>query len=178
MNGVTITVDTPQRPKSGALRLAKCVIMYPKKVTTKYKENTLNITLALFIDNISILIDFIAVKHFQPADTALHLLDFIHAEEIDEEHEIPEGEDPLMKAIETGHEYEGDIVLTAKEAEVIVNGTKEDKISMRTEIHEKHWPKHNSLIYIPYVISDVYNKKERGHIARAVKDYQDNTCIR
>ena len=108
----------------------------------------------------------------------MHLLDFIHAEEIDEEHEIPEGEDPLMKAIETGHEYEGDIVLTAKEAEVIVNGTKEDKISMRTEIHENHWPKHNSLIYIPYVISDVYDKRERGHIARAVKDYQDNTCIR
>ena len=134
--------------------------------------------LPIFIDNISILIDLLAVKHFQPADTALHLLDFIHAEEIDEEHEIPEGEDPLMKAIETGHEYEGDIVLTAKEAEVIVNGTKEDKISMRTEIHENHWPKHNSLIYIPYVISDVYDKRERGHIARAVKDYQDNTCIR
>ena len=83
-----------------------------------------------------------------------------------------------MKAIETGHEYEGDIVLTAKEAEIIVNGTKEDKISMRSEIHESHWPKHNSLIYIPYVISDVYDKKERAHIARAVKDYQDNTCIR
>ena len=102
----------------------------------------------------------------------------MNGRKIDEENEIPKDQDPVQDAIENGDRYEGDMVLTEEQAAIIVNGTKEDVISMRSAIKENHWPRHNSNIYIPYVISGEYNDNERANIARAFEDFENNTCLR
>ena len=103
--------------------------------------------------------------------------DFIRGSHIDEKHELHEGEDPIQDAIEKGHEYEGDIQLSPEEKEIIVNGTEKDKLTLR-EDWPRHWPKRDSLVYLPYVLSDEYDTEERANIARAIEDYENNTCIR
>ena len=104
--------------------------------------------------------------------------DRINGRKIDEENEIPKDQDPVEDAIENGDGYEGDMVLTEEQAAIIVNGTEEDVISMRSAIKENHWPRRESNIYIPYVISGKYNKNERANIARAFEDFENNTCLR
>ena len=80
--------------------------------------------------------------------------------------------------MENGDGYEGDMDLTPEQAVIIVNGSKNDKISMRSAIKEKHWPRRGSNVYIPYVISGEYTDKERANIARAFDDFKNNSCLR
>ena len=108
--------------------------------------------------------------------------DYYSGFKIDEDHEIPEDEDPLEEAMEQEgtKNYEGDIALNAKEEEIIVNGTEEDSISMRAALREGHWngnPR-DKFIYVPYTLSRDFDRKERTNIARAIEDYEEKTCIR
>ena len=111
----------------------------------------------------------------------LSFSDYYSGFKIDEDHEIPEDEDPLEDAMEQkGTDYQGDITLNAQEKEVIVNGTKNDSISMRAALREGHWngnPRDDN-VYIPYTISRDFRRSERRNIARAIEDYEKQTCIR
>ena len=111
-------------------------------------------------------------------DKQLHAIDFLNGKRIDEEHEIPNNKDPLNDAIENGEAFEGDIRLTEKQAGIIMNGTKQDLVSMRSAIRERHWPERDSKVYIPYTISSTYSTSEKANIARAIEDFEKNTCIR
>ena len=111
----------------------------------------------------------------------LSFSDYYSGFKIDEDHEIPEDEDPLEDAMEQkGTDYQGDITLNAQEKEIIVNGTKNDSISMRAALREGHWngnPRDDN-VYIPYTISRDFRRSERRNIARAIEDYEKQTCIR
>ena len=89
-----------------------------------------------------------------------------------------EDEDPVEDAMEKGDGFQGDMDLTPEEAEIIINGTENDSISMRSVLKEKHWPRVGSNVKIPYVISGKYSEKERANIARAFEDFENNTCLR
>ena len=111
----------------------------------------------------------------------LSFSDYYSGFKIDEDHEIPEDEDPLEDAMEQkGTDYQGDITLNSQEKEIIANGTKNDSISMRAALREGHWngnPRDDN-VYIPYTISRDFRKSERQNIARAIEDYEKQTCIR
>jgi len=109
-------------------------------------------------------------------DKPLGIDDFVGGDNIDIDKENEQ--DLLNDAIETGHEYEGDILLTPEQASIIINGTENDLISMRSAIKERHWPKKGSNVIIPYTISGTYSPNERNNIARAMDEYEKNTCIR
>jgi len=111
-------------------------------------------------------------------DEPLDIDDFVRGDEIDIETEIPDGQDPLNDAIENGNGYEGDIMLTQEQASIIINGTEDDLISMRSSIRENHWPKKGANVYIPYTMTGKFSKTERSNIARAMAEYEKNTCIR
>ena len=104
--------------------------------------------------------------------------DYINGENIDEDTELSEDEDPVEDAMEKGDGFQGDMDLTPEEAEIIINGTENDSISMRSVLKEKHWPRVGSNVKIPYVISGKYSEKERANIARAFEDIETNTCLR
>jgi hypothetical protein len=80
--------------------------------------------------------------------------------------------------MENGDGFEGDMDLTPEQVAIIVNGTPEDLISMRSSMKEKSWPKRGMNVYIPYVITGEYNEDERANIARAFEDFENNTCLR
>ena len=105
---------------------------------------------------------------------------FVAGDKIDLDNEIPDGQDPLEDAIEAGNEFEGDIVLTPEQTSVIINGTEDEVIAMRSARKSKHWPKQGSKVYIPYKIrpGSNYGTKERQRLARAISEYERNTCIR
>ena len=105
---------------------------------------------------------------------------FVAGDKIDLDNEIPDGQDPLEDAIEAGNEFEGDIVLTPAQSSVIINGTEDDVIAMRSAIKSRHWPKRGLEVFIPYTIrsGSRYSKKEKDHLARAISEYASKTCIR
>ena len=112
----------------------------------------------------------------------LSFSDYYSGFQIDEDHEIPEDEDPLEEVMEQKgtDNYEGDITLNTQEKEIIVNGTEKDSISMRSALREGHWngnPRDDN-VYIPYTISRDFRRSERRNIARAIEDYEKQTCIR
>jgi len=111
-------------------------------------------------------------------EDSLDIDDFVGGDEIDIDSEIPAGQDPLNDAIENGNGYEGDIMLTPEQASIIINGTEDDLISMRSSIRENHWPRKGSKVYIPYTITGTFSKTEKSNIARAFAEYEKNTCIR
>ena len=69
-------------------------------------------------------------------------------------------------------------MLTPEQASIIINGTEDDLISMRSSIRENHWSRKGSKVYIPYTITGTFSKKEKSNIARAFAEYEKNTCIR
>ena len=87
-------------------------------------------------------------------------------------------DDAIKYAMENGNGFEGDIILTAEQAAIIANGTKEDLISIRSAITVRKWPKLGSNVPIPYVLWSGYNTEERAAIARATKEIEKKTCIR
>ena len=110
----------------------------------------------------------------------LRFSDYYSGFKIDEDNEIPDGEDPVEDAMEKGNDFQGDIALNAKEEEIIINGTKNDSISMRAALREGHWignPRDDN-VYIPFTISRDFKRSEVKNIARAIEDYENKTCIR
>ena len=110
----------------------------------------------------------------------MNIDDFVAGDEIDLDNEIKDGQDPLEDAIESGNGFEGDIVLTPEQTSVIINGTEDEVIAMRSARNSKHWPKQGSKVIIPYKIrpGSNYGPKERQRLARAISEYERNTCIR
>ena len=80
--------------------------------------------------------------------------------------------------MENGDGYQGDMDLTPEQAAIILNGSPEDLISMRSAMKQNSWPSWSGNVYIPYVISGEYNEDERANIARAFEDFENNTCLR
>merc|ERR1712226_486389 len=93
---------------------------------------------------------------------------------------VNETKNEVDYAIEHGHGFQGDMWLT-KDQLTEINETKGDRALMTSVAnwpHNRQNTKH--IVNIPYVIKDinVYSKKEREHIARAVEEFEINTCIR
>ena len=117
---------------------------------------------------------------FEKADeTRLDIDDFIRGEEIDLEHEIPEGENPLNDAHERGKEFQGDLVLTEEQVATFKSGNAIALLEMRQVILKNHWPRKGDHIMIPYTINATqFSSKERANIARAFEEFEKHTCFR
>ena len=108
----------------------------------------------------------------------LEISDFVNADTIDDDNQIPADQDPLNDAIEGGNKYEGDILLTPLQVEIIKQGNKTDSVKVRSAIKTNHWPKREKHVFIPYIITGNYSRKEKANIARAISDFEKKTCIR
>ena len=105
--------------------------------------------------------------------------DFIRGEEIDLEHEIPEGENPLNDAHERGKEFQGDLVLTEEQVAIFKSGNATALVEIRQVILKNHWPRKGDHIMIPYTINATqFSSKERANIARAFEEFEKHTCLR
>ena len=135
-------------------------------IYTKYHRNCFNDDLF-----------FIIVTELKSNDTNyLTEEDFRNGDKIDIENEVPEGMDLLDEAHAHGHgNYQGDMILTEKQYDQIVNGTTKRALGI---INTKYWPKTGKVVNIPYMIDNVFDKNERAHIARAIDEYRKKTCIR
>ena len=105
----------------------------------------------------------------------LDQIDFDRGYKIDLETEVPEGEDPIKDAIENGHLFEGDIVLSKKQAEIIENET-EDRSAIT--VPDMKWKKRRGKVIVGYTFRSRYNSEERANIARAISEIAKHTCIR
>lgn len=90
----------------------------------------------------------------------------------------PEENENLKYSIEHGNGFEGDILLNEEQGRIILNGTEEDLMSLRSAESSKLWPKLGSTVIVPYVITGSYSASERAQIARAFAEYEAKTCIR
>ena len=86
-------------------------------------------------------------------ETCLDIDDFIRGEEIDLEHEIPDGENPLNDAHERGKGFQGDLILTEDQLATLESGNETALMEMRQVILKNHWPKKGDHIMIPYTIN-------------------------
>ena len=87
-----------------------------------------------------------------------------------------DGSGSITKSHELGGgNYQGDLQLTPEQFEVIA----ENKAIGRALTLIRHWPRVNGIVTIPYVMSVCdYTDNEKARLARAISEYEDNTCIR
>jgi len=113
-------------------------------------------------------------------EVGLDIDDFLDAEEIDLDHEIPEDkEDPIEEAHEDGNMYEGDMDLTEEQIALLEGGDRAAIMEMRQVMLRNHWPRVGDHMIIPYTINaNQFDKSERKNIARAFEEYEKQTCIR
>ena len=103
--------------------------------------------------------------------------DFAHGHEIDIKNETPTRTyDPLTDTLEHGHgNYQGDMVLTPDQQKQILGEGDERALWQ----YANFWPHDGDVVNIPYIITDTtFSSSELAHIARAMEDYETNTCIR
>ena len=130
-----------------------------------------------YIQNSQIIL--LVVLEIQVSDVShLEISDFVNADTIDEDNQIPADQDPLNDAIEGGNKFEGDILLTPLQIKIIKQINKTDLVELRSAIKTNHWPKRQKHVIIPYIITGNYSKKEKANIARAISDLETETCIR
>ena len=101
--------------------------------------------------------------------------DFENGRKIDLANQTSNGEiDPLDAAIKYERaNYQGDIILTPDQLQQI-KGT-----GRALNPLAKLWPGDGTHVNIPYIITDTtFTSDERANIARAVKEFEKNTCIR
>ena len=109
----------------------------------------------------------------------LDIADYIHGEEIDLEHEIPDDEDPLNDAHEKGIGSQGDLILTEDQLATLESGNETALMEMRQVILKNHWPKKGDHIMVPYTINaNEFSSDEKANIARAFEEYAKHTCFR
>ena len=109
----------------------------------------------------------------------LDIADYIHGEEIDLEHEIPDDEDPLNDAHEKGKGFQGDLILTEDQLATLESGNETALMKMRQVILKNHWPKKGDHIMVPYTINaNEFSSDEKANIARAFEEYKKHTCFR
>ena len=102
--------------------------------------------------------------------------DFENGRKIDEANQIPNGaKNPLDDAFGNGTgNYQGDMILTPDQLKE-VQGRKRGLTPFSVHL----WPFNGKHAIIPYTISDnSFTSSERANIARAVEDFDTNTCIR
>ena len=125
----------------------------------------------------SLLNGFINLLSSISAGYALTEQDFENGRKIDLENEIPKG---VKNPIDTVHSsmkgkgnYQGDLMLTPYQLQRI----KGEGRALHPFV--TYWPSNGTHVNIPYNISDpTFTSYERANIARAVEDYERNTCIR
>ena len=98
--------------------------------------------------------------------------DFVKGREVDVTIQLSEG---LDNVAHNGEKFQGDIVLTPEQYEVIA----ENKPRGRNLELIKHWTKENNVVTIPYILAACdYTADERSNLARAIEEYKNKTCIR
>ena len=106
--------------------------------------------------------------------------DFKNGRKIDLESEIPQGTDPLARAMDTygGGNYEGDIMLDAEQLVIITGGRR--SLDERLLNFVGHWPRDGSVVNVPYTVEDWdnFSTSQKANIARAIEEYNNKTCIR
>ena len=74
-----------------------------------------------------------------------------------------------------GGNYQGDINLTSRQYEVIVEG----KARGRSLTLVGHWPQDGAVVNIPYIITACdFTDDEKANVARAIEEYKEKTCLR
>ena len=117
----------------------------------------------------------ISIHYYKTDGYYLTEEDFENGRKIDPATQISRGEiDPIDAAHEHGKaNYQGDIMLTPKQLQKV-----EGKGRALSPI-AKLWPGDGTHVNIPYIITDTtFTSDERANIARAVKEFEKNTCIR
>jgi hypothetical protein len=106
--------------------------------------------------------------------------DFENGRTIDLDTEIPEGTDPLARAIDTygGGNYQGDIMLNEEQLLILTESTR--SLDERNLKFTGHWPRDGSVVNVPYVTEDwdKFTSSEKANIARAIEECDNKTCIR
>ena len=101
--------------------------------------------------------------------------DFENGRKIDPLSQVSEGEMDHLEdfLLHSKGNYQGDMMLTPYQLKV-VNGQERALHPFVT-----HWPSNGTHVNIPYIISDnTFTTTELANIARAIEDYETNTCIR
>ena len=107
----------------------------------------------------------------------LSATDFANGAALDISADMPsDGSDHISNAHEMGGgNYQGDLQLTPEQFQVIA----ENKPIGRALTLIRHWPRVNGIVKIPYIMSVCdYTTNEKARLARAIQEYEDNTCIR
>ena len=106
--------------------------------------------------------------------------DFENGRKINLDTEIPQGTDPLARAIDTygGGNYQGDIMLNEEQRVMIAGGTR--SLDERNLKFVGHWPRNGSVVNVPYTTDDWddFSTSQKANIARAIEEYGNKTCIR
>ena len=77
--------------------------------------------------------------------------------------------------------FEGDIMLTAHQREIVDRGIQSEIDEMRSSVTDdlRKWPANKKgKVVIPYTLDSAFNKRERGLIAAGIDQFHKNTCIR
>ena len=77
--------------------------------------------------------------------------------------------------------FEGDIMLTAHQREIVDRGIQSEIDEMRSSVTDdlRKWPANKKgKVFIPYTLDSAFNKRERGLIAAGIDQFHKNTCIR
>ena len=112
------------------------------------------------------------MAHLEAVECPLTDQDFLNGRDIDMSRESSDGR--------SFHEhgkanYQGDINLTPEQYEVIVEG----KPMGRSLQLIGHWPREGSVVNIPYIVTACdFTDDEKAHLARAMEEYKNKTCLR
>ena len=115
------------------------------------------------------------IIRFNTAGYFLTQEDFDNGRKIDPKNQVSEGEmGSLDDALaHSKGNYQGDMMLTPDQLK-IVNGQGRALHPFVT-----YWPSNGTHVNIPYNINDTtFTTTELATIARAIEDYETNTCIR
>ena len=118
------------------------------------------------------MINLLFLTYLEACESPLTDQDFLNGRDIDMSRESSDGRSfhELGKA-----NYQGDIDLTPEQYEVIVEG----KPRGRSLQLIGHWPGEGSVVNIPYIVTACdFTDDEKAHLARAIEEYQNKTCIR
>ena len=77
--------------------------------------------------------------------------------------------------------FEGDIMLTAYQREIVDRGIQSEIDEMRSSVTDdsRKWPANKKgKVVIPYTLDSAFNKRERGLIAAGIDQFHKSTCIR
>ena len=76
--------------------------------------------------------------------------------------------------------FEGDILLTPQQREIVDRGIQSEIDQMRSSVVDewRRWPKTGDKVIIPYTLDSAFNDRERGLIAAGIDQFHQSTCIK